>query len=165
MEPLFQITTTLAFIGAGTIGGVFFAFSSFVLKALARLPASQGIVAMQSINVIVINPSFLGVFLGTAALSLGSAGIAYTQWGTTPALYLFGGSLFYLVGTLLVTIAANIPLNDRLAILDATDTDTDAGVEWKHFVNRWSRWNHVRTASALVAALLFCMALVQAGNA
>jgi len=29
----------LVCIGAGTIGGVFFAFSSFVMKALAALPA------------------------------------------------------------------------------------------------------------------------------
>jgi uncharacterized membrane protein len=33
------------------VGGIFFAFSAFVMKALDRLPPAQGIAAMQSINV------------------------------------------------------------------------------------------------------------------
>ena len=37
-------------VAAGTVGGVFFAFSTFVMKALARLPHAQAIAAMQSIN-------------------------------------------------------------------------------------------------------------------
>ena len=46
-------------LGCGLIGGAFFAFSTFVMKALARLPTPQGIAAMQSINVVVITPLFL----------------------------------------------------------------------------------------------------------
>jgi uncharacterized membrane protein len=46
----------LVCIGAGIIGGVFFAFSVFVMKALAALPPHQGIGAMQRINVTVLNP-------------------------------------------------------------------------------------------------------------
>jgi uncharacterized membrane protein len=57
-------------LGSGLIAGAFFAFSSFVMGALGKLPASQGIAAMQSINVVVINPIFLGVLFGTAALAL-----------------------------------------------------------------------------------------------
>ena len=56
----------VALVGAALISGVFFAFSAFVMKALARLPAQSGADAMRSINVIVINPLFLGVFVGTA---------------------------------------------------------------------------------------------------
>ena len=59
--------TLASALGSGLIGGVFYAFSTFVMRALARLPAHEGVAAMQSINVAVINPLFLGVFLGTAA--------------------------------------------------------------------------------------------------
>jgi uncharacterized membrane protein len=52
-------------LGCGLIAGVFFAFSVFVMSALARLQPAQGIVAMQSINIRVLNPLFLGVFMGT----------------------------------------------------------------------------------------------------
>jgi uncharacterized membrane protein len=59
-----------AALGCGLMAGVFFAFSCFVMAALARLPVPQGLAAMQSINVRVLNPLFLGVFMGTAAACL-----------------------------------------------------------------------------------------------
>jgi uncharacterized membrane protein len=43
-------------------------------------------------------------------------------------------SLVSLVGTLLVTIFGNVPLNDQLAAVSATDPDA---VElWKHYFDR-----------------------------
>jgi uncharacterized membrane protein len=48
------IAVMIALLGAAMIAGVFFAFSSFVMPALARLPAAGGISAMQSINVVVL---------------------------------------------------------------------------------------------------------------
>jgi uncharacterized membrane protein len=40
----------LAALGCGLIAGVFFAFSTFVMKALAQQPAPLGIATMQSIT-------------------------------------------------------------------------------------------------------------------
>jgi uncharacterized membrane protein len=67
LDDLLFLLILVCAIGSGLIAGVFFAFSSFVMKALDRIPAAQGIAAMQSINVVVLNPLFLGVFLGAAA--------------------------------------------------------------------------------------------------
>jgi hypothetical protein len=74
------VLTLLAALGSGIIAGVFYAFSTFVMKALARLPAEQGAAAMQSINVAVINPMFLGAFLGTALICIGTAIGAFMRW-------------------------------------------------------------------------------------
>ncbi|HTF63939.1 MAG TPA: hypothetical protein VK638_14740, partial [Edaphobacter sp.] len=60
----------VAAICSGIVAGIFFAFSSFVMAALARIPPAQGAAAMNSINVTVINPGFMSVFMGTALLSL-----------------------------------------------------------------------------------------------
>jgi len=46
---LFGLTLVSA-LGCGLTAGVFFAFSSFVMKALGRIQPAQGIAAMQSIN-------------------------------------------------------------------------------------------------------------------
>jgi uncharacterized membrane protein len=46
MESLLFALTFLAALGAGLIGGLFFAFSSFVMTALHRLPSATGISAM-----------------------------------------------------------------------------------------------------------------------
>ena len=65
-DVLFALSVGAA-VGCGLIGGLLFAFSSFVMTALARQPAECGIRTMQAINVAILNPLFLSVFLGTAA--------------------------------------------------------------------------------------------------
>ena len=68
MDLVMTVIGTMTLLGSALVGGIFFAFSSFVIKALAGVPSSKGMRAMQSINLVVINPSFLGVFFGKAAL-------------------------------------------------------------------------------------------------
>jgi uncharacterized membrane protein len=71
------------------------------MNALARLPAAQGISAMQSINVVVINPLFMTSFLGTAAACVFPAVSWVLRWREPGAAYLLAGSLLYLVGVIL----------------------------------------------------------------
>lgn len=162
MNALIQLVGTAALLGSALVGGVFFAFSSFVMKALARRPSPEGIAAMQSINVVVINPSFLGLFLGTALVSLAVAALMLLQGHSASNLFL-GGAISYFVGTFLVTMMMNVPLNDRLAAVLATDAAaTDL---WRHYLHRWTLWNHVRTIAAMLAAILYSLGLVQSGGA
>ena len=156
---LLTITVILALLGSALVAGVFFAFSSFIMKALARVPSNEGIAAMQSINVVVINRSFLGAFMGTAAISLGIAVAAVVGWGTEAAPWFLAGGVLYVVGTFLVTIAGNVPLNDRLAAVDAADPE--AVPVWEHYLDRWTFLNSVRTAAALAAVLMFTIGLMQ----
>ena len=149
LDQLLMGITCAAALGSGLIAGVFFAFSTFVMKALARLPAREGIAAMQAINVVVINPRFLGVFLGTAALCVVGAVGALARWNHPGAGCLLLGSALYLLGTFLVTIAFNVPLNNSLAAVSASDPD--APRHWARYVTRWTAWNHVRTLAALAA--------------
>ena len=156
-------TGVLALLGSALIGGVFFAFSSFIMKALARMPSSEGIAVMQSINVVVINPPFIGAFMGTALLSIAVI-VLVVMNGIIPAsMFFISGSVFYFVGTFLVTMFGNVPLNKQLAAASATDPD--AAVLWMHYLDRWTVWNHVRTAAAIVAALFFTLGLVQVAAA
>jgi uncharacterized membrane protein len=112
---------------------------------------------MQSINIVVINPLFLGLFLGTAALCAVLIVAALAQWDAHSAVVLTGAAL-YLVGTFLVTIAFNVPLNNQLAAV-VTPSAPDAAQEWTRYVTRWTRWNHLRTLAALAAAASFIAAL------
>ncbi len=64
-------------LGCGLMAGVFFAFSTFVMNALARLQPTQGIAAMQSINITVINPLFMAAFLGTAAAAYSISSVLF----------------------------------------------------------------------------------------
>ena len=67
------------------------------------------------------------------------------------------------MGTFLVTGLGNVPLNDQLAAVFATDP---AALDvWEHYLGRWTMWNHVRTTAAMVAALLYALGLMQNGGA
>ncbi len=73
--------------------------------------------------------------------------------------FLFIGSVFYLCGTILVTIAFNVPRNNVLAAID--QETADGARYWACYVKSWTAWNHVRTVAALVAATLITFALCQ----
>ena len=148
-----------AILGSAIIAGVFFAFSSFVMKALAKLPSPEGIAAMQSINVVVLNRSFLGVFMGTTVISVLVAALAVKGWTTPSTPFFLAGALSYLVGTFLVTGLGNVPLNNQLAAVSAADPD--AVPVWEHYLDRWTSLNTIRTGSAVAAVLLFTVGLLQ----
>ncbi len=155
-DDLIFALTLFAALGGGLIAGVFFAFSAFVMKALARLAPREGIAAMQSINLIVINPLFLSVFLGTAVVSAIILVSSLFRWHTGAVYSIVGGAL-YLIGSLMVTVAFNIPRNDALARV-APDDPQSASV-WARYVVSWTAWNHVRAAASLAAAAAFILAL------
>lgn len=157
MESLFHLLTFLAALGAALVAGIFFAFSVFIMTALGRLPAEGGISAMQSINVVVLNPVFFAVFFGTAAIALVLAIIALIAWSEPGAPYLLAGSLLYLVGTILVTMVFNVPLNNRLA--SVAPGSAEGAAVWTRYLSAWTAWNHVRTLASLAAAAAFIIAL------
>src|SRR5215207_7516944 len=99
-------------VGSGLIAGLFYAFSTFVMRALARLSAREGISAMQSINIAVINPAFLGVFIGIAIVCAATMILAIVRLESLRSAYLILGALSYIVGTFGVTMFGNVPLND-----------------------------------------------------
>ncbi len=157
MESLLFALTFLSALGAGLVAGIFFAFSAFIMSALGRLSPAGGISAMQSINVVVLNPLFFAVFFGTAAASLALAIAALIGWSDASAPYLLAGSLLYLVGTILVTMLFNVPLNNRLA--SVKPGSSEGAAVWTRYLAALTGWNHVRTAASLAAAASFIMAL------
>lgn len=144
-------------LGCALVAGVFFAFSSFVMKALSRLPPDEGIFAMQRINEFALQTSFLAVFLGTAAGSVALPLLSLTNSTPHPRLFLLLSCATYFIGTFLVTIVFNVPLNNSLAKL--TNTTPDRQEQWVHYQVSWTAWNHVRTATSLIATCLLALAI------
>ncbi|GAB4368055.1 MAG: DUF1772 domain-containing protein [Elainellaceae cyanobacterium] len=156
-DYLFFALKLFAVLGCGLVAGVFFAFSTFVMNALARLQPREGIVAMQSINITAINPLFMIALFGTGVVCLFLAIAVLLKWQQPGAGYWLLGSLLYLAGTVVVTIAFNVPLNDALAIVKPDSTE--GANLWARYLTNWTIWNHVRTVAALAAAALFTIAL------
>ncbi|MFA6156716.1 DUF1772 domain-containing protein [Mesorhizobium sp.] len=150
--------TFVAALGAGVVGGVFFAFSNFVMPALARLPAAGGIAAMNSINVTVITPTFMTALFGTGLLCVVLIAAAIMGWSQSGSYWLLAGAVIYLIGNPIVTMIFNVPLNDALAAVDPASSNGAA--VWANHLSQWVMWNHVRTVTAIVAMACFIFALL-----
>jgi len=146
-----------AAIGCGLTAGIFFAFSTFVMQALALQPPTPGIAAMQSINITVINPWFIAAFFGPAVAGIVLTILTLRQWEQPGAFYLLAGTVLYLLGTIGVTFAGNIPLNDALAIVNPDSAE--GAMLWTKYLTDWTFWNHVRTIAAFLAAGMFTLSL------
>lgn len=156
MSRLLEWATLGTALGCGLLAGAFFAFSAFVMPALNRLPPAQGIAAMQSINKLAVTPAFMTALFGTALACVSLAVWALVAWGQRPAPWVLAGSALYLAGTIVVTIAANVPLNDALATVHLADVG--ASGHWRSYLSHWTAWNHVRAAAALASAGLLTVA-------
>jgi uncharacterized membrane protein len=156
LDGLIFALILLAALGSGLVGGVFFAFSTFIMQALDRLPAANAIAAMQSINRVVLNPVFLGPFIGTVVVCLALVAIAFLHASSATLALILIGALAYVAGTFAVTIACNVPRNEAL---EQVEPDAADAVErWQRYCREWTFWNHVRTIAALAAAVCFVIA-------
>lgn len=146
----------IAAVGCALVGGVFFAFSGFVMPALARVPPATGIAAMQAINVTAVRAPLMLAMFGTAALCAVVAARAALHWSAPGSPWLLGGGLTYVFGCVVSTIAFNVPLNNALA---AVAPDSAAGADlWSRYLVSWTAWNHARTAACLAAAASMLLA-------
>jgi uncharacterized membrane protein len=156
---LFGLTLAAA-VGAGLVGGVFFAFSNFVMKALGRLRPSEGAAAMQSINITVITPTFMGALFGTGLASLVLIGWGIADLDEPYAGWLIAAGAIYVIGEIATTGGYHVPRNNALARVDP-ESEEGARV-WQTYLVEWTKMNHVRTGAGLTACALFAVAL-QAG--
>lgn len=158
MSTTLMSTTIAGVIGAGIVGGVFYAFSTFVMPGLKRLPASEGVHAMQQINVTAQQPAFMLAFMGTTALCLYLGVRGFLDRGDTRATLLMTGSLLYLIGAFCLTVAQNVPLNDTLATINPHSPDVTT--HWHHFLSGWEWSNHIRGAASIASSGAFIGALL-----
>jgi uncharacterized membrane protein len=159
-DVLFGLVVACA-LGSGVVGGLLLAFSVSVMPALARQPDAQGMRVMQDINVVILNPLFLAIFMGTAILSLGLIASPLSGASDQGLALRLAGALLYLVGVFGITMAVNVPLNNRLAALDATGRDS--WPPWRHYLQRWTWWNHVRALAGVLASLALTLSAVRLG--
>ena len=151
-----HVLAASAAVGAGLNGGVFFAFSTFVMRALGRLPSSQGMSAMQAINREAPSPLFMTLLFGTGVLCIAAGAVALARWEEPWAPYLLVGGVLYIVCPI-ATMAYHVPRN---LALDRMDTGSPAARDlWPHWHRAWTAGNHVRTLACGASAVIFVLAL------
>ncbi|MEM1273331.1 MAG: anthrone oxygenase family protein [Pseudomonadota bacterium] len=158
MSIWFFILTQSAVLAYALVGGVFLAFSDFVMRSLAHTGGTGGVEAMQVINREVFRWVFMALFLGMAPLSLGLALYGGLFVAGLPGALLVAAGLVYFIGCFGVTVVRNVPMNTELAGMDKNHAETRQ--YWTNtYVPRWTFWNSVRTSACVASAVLLLFAI------
>lgn len=164
MTALALALTVVTLALAGAMAGFFYAYSMSVMWALDAVDPKAAIASMQSINTVVRNAIFFPAFFGTPVVALVAAALWWKLGAGQVALLLALAAIVYLCGGFLLTILANVPMNEALAIA-AIPTDPEAArTLWQNYSRPWTLWNHVRTAASFASLLLVGWALYAAGQ-
>lgn len=154
---IFYLCLFLA-LWSAVIGGVFSAFSEFIMSGLLRAAPAGGIEAMQHINRTVIRTQFVAGILLIAPLSIFLAvqGLTHVEGTARTALLIAPG--IYLPTVFLMTIFGNVPMNNKLDRLDHSDPGAEA--YWRQYGRTWTRLNHFRTLGSVLTAVVYGVAAV-----
>ena len=152
-----------AAITLGLSAGLFYTYSASVMLGLGRSDDRTFVQAMQNINVAIVNPWFMAHFLGALVLTAVAAALHVPRDGRSVLPWIVAALVLYLVA-IVVTGAANIPLNNQLEAARGVDTAEGLAAARAQFEDAWLRWNIVRTVASTAALGSIVWALVRFGQ-
>jgi uncharacterized membrane protein len=145
MQMWLQIACTATM---GIMAGIYLIFSTTIMPSLKEV--DNGAFVMAKINEVILNPVFKSIFFfsGISSAYLG-------MFANSTDLVFRAACLVFFIGTFLVTVLRNVPLNSDLK--QATMTQNKVNDVWNRYLTSWVRWNHVRSICAISAAGLACL--------
>ncbi|MEN8250503.1 MAG: DUF1772 domain-containing protein [Bacteroidota bacterium] len=148
-----------AVVLTGLSAGLFYAWSVSVIPGTKKVVDSTYLETMQSINRAILNPAFFLIFFGSIIfLSIGS--IYHFNANKTTFWLMLTSSIFYLVGTVGVTVLGNVPLNDQLDELNLGEMTSNKILEFRNFYEtNWNRLHLIRTVFAVASFMLSVIAI------
>lgn len=158
MEITFKtLALYTAILLTGLSAGLFFAWQVSVIPGTKRVQDSVYIETMQKINRAIINPPFMLIFLGPLVVQIISF-VLY--WNTSVSLWLiFGATILYGAGTVIVTGLGNVPLNDELDAFSLYSmSEKQIASERQQYETKWNRLHTIRTAFAVLSFMLLITA-------
>lgn len=141
---------------SAVIGGVFSAFSEFIMAGLLRASPSAGIQAMQEINKTVIRTQFVAGIMLIPVLSVAVAVYGANHFEGAARIALIAAPAIYIPSVFLMTMIGNVPMNNRLESLDPESAEATA--YWQVYGRRWTRLNHFRSLGSILTALVYLVA-------
>ena len=141
--------------------GLLYDFSVDIVPALRSIKGTTHISMMQAINVKIENPIFFLSFFGPIVLLPLAAFLLREE---PQFAWLLAASIIQIVGSAGVTVAGNIPLNNKLAKINSNQlSEAEADrirTEFQGPGTPWMRLHTVRTLSSIAATtLLFLVSL------
>jgi uncharacterized membrane protein len=145
-------TLLVAALVAGLQAGTYFTWSTGVMPGLARVDDRTFVSAVQQMNIAIVNPVFIATFLGAPVLA-GAAALVTQGSARRWAI----AATVLAVGTLVISFAGNIPLNDALEAAGRVDKIKDLHAVRADFEGLWVKLNVGRCLTS--AGALACLAM------
>ncbi|QYO67197.1 DUF1772 domain-containing protein [Leptolyngbya sp. 7M] len=160
MRNLISALILVSLTMSGVVGGVFFIFSTTIMRSLAARPVEEAAETMNEINRVIVRTPFIALFLGNSLISILLIGLGLLDSAVPGRWLVVSGASFYLVGGFLVTIIFNVPRNNALVAADPGDP-VAAGLIWQTYLREWTFWNHIRTIACIASTVLLALSLVK----
>ncbi|MFG6101077.1 DUF1772 domain-containing protein [Leptothoe sp. EHU-05/26/07-4] len=160
----FQIILLLATLLCSLVAGFLFAFASVVMPGIKTLNDREFIRAFQVIDGVIQNnqPIFVATWVGSIVALLVAAGLGIGQLDGMQRMLLLVTPLLYILGVQLPTFTINVPLNNKLQMLQIDAMEgTALRTARLHFEPRWNQWNVSRTLLASLTSILLMVILFQ----
>ncbi|NEZ58636.1 DUF1772 domain-containing protein [Adonisia turfae] len=160
----FQIILLLATLLCSLVAGFLFAFASVVMPGIKTLNDREFIRAFQVIDGVIQNnqPIFVATWVGSIVALLAAAGLGIGQLDGMQSMLLLVTPLLYILGVQLPTFTINVPLNNKLQMLQIDAMEgTALRTARLHFEPRWNQWNVSRTLLASLTSILLMVVLFQ----
>jgi uncharacterized membrane protein len=159
------IILIMATLSSGLIAGLFYAWSISVTPGLAKVSDENYLHAFQSMNRAILNPALFIFFFGLVILLPMLCYLSYKSPGSSVFWLILPATIFYLVGTMAVTILGNIPLNNALEALKIDSMTFEHMASFRlGFENKWNTLNMIRTICSSLSFLLLIMTCLQNAN-
>ncbi len=149
-----KLLALLSLIFAGAMFGFFFAWVCSTMWGLDEADPNVAIAAMQAMNASVRNLVFAPAFFGTPVLLIITALVAFRFRKRRAAISFAAASLLYVLGAMLPTMTANVPLNEALALVETPLDPSKASEVWQNYSGTWQFWNVIRAVAAGFALAL-----------
>jgi uncharacterized membrane protein len=156
----FVILTSIAALLSAAAAGMMYVFSTFVMHGLDRTGPVEAITAMRGINAEAnSNPAFLLAYFGATILALVVGVMAVIQLRQPGSWWVLVGAVLSILAAI-ITMAFNVPLNNHLDTVNPAGLSVaDAAREWQAYFSTWTAWNHARTATSVIGAVLMLVGL------
>ncbi len=134
----------------GLAAGFFYTYEASITPALAEVDDLTYVTTFQSINETIRNPVFGTVFFGSI-VALAVAVVANWNADRRTRMLVGAAAALYLA-TVVITVTANVPLNNELGELVDVSVDSASGAR-ADFEADWNRFNLIRTLPVVASFL------------
>ena len=159
-----NIVLFLAVVTTALSAGLFYAWTISVVPGLKNITTRSYLEAFQSMNRAIINPWFFIIFFGSLILMILSAYFQFRVQLNHTFWLIVGGTIFYLIGVIGITMFGNVPLNETLDAANINALNTDELESLRVSIeSKWNRLNVIRTLFAVLSFIILLLGLLSKG--